>query len=105
MDIYTFRLTLVEYLDSSGVSQSELSKEAKIPQSQISSWVNGGGKRYGKNPRKVMSIIENYRTSDEAPIPSNVAKAVKDFCGGSKKRSEILTSMIESLQSIATHID
>lgn len=101
MNITTFRAELTSYLDETGKSQNELSKGIGIPQSQISTWVNGGGKRVGKNAMKVMRFIENYRKSDEAPIPNNVAAAVREFCGGSKERSEILTRMIKSLQPLA----
>ena len=100
MDIATFRKELIEYIDEAGVSQNELSKSAGVPQSQISSWVNGQGKRAGKNSMKVKRVIENYRKSDEAPIPCGVATAVREFCGGSKERSEILTHMIQSLQPL-----
>lgn len=101
MKIAVFRTELIEYLDETGISQNELSKKASVPQSQISSWVNGSGKRVGKNSMKVMRLIESYRKSDEAPIPSNVAIAVREFCGSSKERSEILTRMIQSIQPLA----
>jgi predicted transcriptional regulator len=101
MNIAEFRTELVSYLNETGISQSELSRVAGVPQSQLSSWINGSGKRISKNSMKVSRVIENYRKSDEAPIPSNVATAVRDFCGSSKERSEILTQMIQSLQPLA----
>lgn len=103
MDIATFRRELIEYIDETGTSQNELSKVAGVPQSQISSWINGQGKRVGKNSIKVKRVIENYRKSDDAPIPDNVAAAVREFCGGSKEKSEILAKMIQSLQSLVDH--
>ena len=103
MDIAAFRKELIEYIEETGTSQNELSKKAGVPQSQISSWVNGQGKRVGKNSFKVKRVIENYRKSDDAPIPDNVAAAVRKFCGGSKEKSEVLTKMIQSLQPLVEH--
>jgi len=101
MDISKFRAELTAYLNETGRSQSELSRELEIPQSQISSWINGGGTRIGKNAAKVLRVIEVYRASDESPLPSNVAAAARAFCGSSKERSEILTRTIQALQPLA----
>lgn len=101
MNIIEFRKELIEYLDETGVSQNELSKNAKVPQSQISAWVNGGGKRVGKNSRRVLVVIEKYRKYGDSPIPSNVEAAVREFCGGSQERSDILVQMIKSLLPLA----
>lgn len=103
MNIAILRKEIIDYMNETGISQNELSKMAGVPQSQISSWVNGQGKRVGKNSIKVKRVIENYRKSDDAPIPDNVANAVRDFCGGNKQRSEILAQMIQSLQPLADH--
>ena len=101
MDILDFRKELIEYLNVSGCSQNELSKQSGVPQSQISSWVNGSGKRFTKNSKRVMRVIEGYRKSDEMPIPENVASVVRAFCRGNKQRAEILAQMIKSLQPLA----
>jgi len=101
MNIAILKKEIIDYMNETGTSQNELSKMAGVPQSQISSWVNGQGKRVGKNSIKVKRVIENYRKSDAAPIPDNVATAVRDFCGGNKQRSEILAQMIKSLQPLA----
>ncbi len=101
MNITVFRKELIDYMAETGTSQNELSKMAGVPQSQISSWVNGQGKRVGKISIKVNRVIENYRKSDDAPIPDNVAAAVRNFCGSSKQRSVILAEMIQSLQPLA----
>jgi Predicted transcriptional regulator with an HTH domain len=100
MDVSAFRNELIAYFEDSGISQNELSKLAGVPQSQLSSWINGSGKRFGRNSRKVMRVIDNYRKSDEAPIPENVADAVRQFCRGSKERSDILEKAIRSLQPL-----
>lgn len=98
MDILAFRARLVAYLRESGVSQNELSKLSGVPQSQISGWVHGGGRRFGKNNKKVMEVIEAYYRSSECPIPDVVAVAVREFCGGSKEKAEILAEIIFSLR-------
>lgn len=97
MDISAFRKELIDYIEETGTSQNELSKAAGVPQSQISSWVNGQGKRVGKNSIKIKKVIENYRKSDESPIPENVAIAVREFCGSSKENSEMLVKLINAL--------
>ncbi|WP_085901609.1 helix-turn-helix domain-containing protein [Kiloniella majae] len=101
MNISVFQKKLIEYLDETGLSQNELSKETGVPQSQISNWVSGNGKRVSKNAIKIMRHIENYRKSEEAPIPNNVATAIRNFCGSSREKSEILAQIIQTLQPLA----
>lgn len=105
MDVATFRGILNSFLDETGMSQNELSKLSNVPQSQVSDWANGKGKRVGKNSMKIIRVIENYRKSELNPIPSDVEAAVREFCGGSRERSEILTQMIRSLQPLAKNLD
>lgn len=105
MYISIFQAELRDFLASSGKSQSELSKVTGVSQSQISSWVNGQGKRFSKNAHKVRRIIQNYRKSSETEIPTNVANAVREFCGGSKEKSEVLTRLIQSLQPLVNHVE
>jgi predicted transcriptional regulator len=97
MIIPDFCAELNNFLESSGVSQSALGKQTGVPQSQISSWTKGRLKRFGKNPKKVMIFIENYRSSKLEPIPNNVLQAVRIFCAGSKERSDILVKIITDL--------
>lgn len=100
MQLDNFSILLTDYLANSGVSQNRLAAHAEVPQSQISAWANGSGKRFGKNARKVLDVIENYRTSDQQPIPENVASAVREFCRGKQENAEILANMIRSLQPL-----
>ncbi len=100
MEIYEFEKQLINYLQVSGATQIDLSKQAKVPQSQISGWLNGNGKRVSKNSRRVMRVIENYHNSDESPIDLDVAMAVRKFCEGDKKASKTLANLINSLTSI-----
>lgn len=100
MDISAFCKTLNDFLDSSGVSQNSLAKRAAVPQSQISDWSKGRLKRFGKNPKKVMRVIDSYRELNMEPIPDSVLVAVRDFCGGNPDRANTLVKVINAMQAL-----
>ncbi len=102
MNVETFRSELITFLDSSGVSQKALADRAGIRQSQISEWRKGNIKRFGKNPKKVIEAIKNYRNSDALPIPEEVQTALRAFCADDPSRFDVVIDIINSIQSLTS---
>lgn len=100
MNISEFKQQIVSYLETSGKTQAQLAEQAKVSQSQVSLWFNGKVKRISNNSRRVIEIIENYNNSDKAPIPEEVAQAVRAFCNGDNNAAKALANMINSLTSL-----
>lgn len=100
MDTSLFREELTLFLNTSGVSQNALARGAEVPQSQISDWKREEPKRFGKNAKKVMRFIENYRKTDEESLPEEVVVAVRKFCVGDKDKCAFLVNILESLQPL-----
>lgn len=100
MNPNSFKIELQEFLSTTGISQNQLSKEARVPQSQISDWNKGKMKRFGKNAKRVLNVIENYRLSDEAKLPEDLQQVVRDFYGGKQENCELLKRLITSLKPI-----
>ncbi|WP_018416539.1 helix-turn-helix domain-containing protein [Teredinibacter turnerae] len=100
MDVIKFQGELNQFLNTSGVSQNTLAKQAGVSQSQISDWKNAAPKRFSRNPKKVMTFIENYRKSDAEQLPEEVVRVVRNFCAGDNERYAFLVRMIESLHPL-----
>lgn len=104
MDTLIFREELTEFLNTSGVSQNALARGAEVPQSQISDWSREAPKRFGKNAKKVMRFIENYRKSDEESLPEEVVVAIRKFCVGDKGKYAFLVNMLETLHPLVNRV-
>ncbi|MCF2828780.1 MULTISPECIES: helix-turn-helix domain-containing protein [unclassified Pseudoalteromonas] len=100
MEVDTFCNELKEFLKHSGVSQNQLSKQSGVSQSQISDWSKGKLKRFGKNPRKVMLVIESYRKDNYNCVSEKVWRAVSDFCRGNHGRADALINILTILQTM-----
>lgn len=100
MNVTKFHEELNQFLDTSGVSQNALARGTGVPQSQISDWKKEVPKRFGKNPKKVMRFIENYRKSDEEPFPEELITVVRSFCEGDNDKYTFLIAIIKSLHPL-----
>ena len=100
MTIDLFIKELQDFLSNSGISQNELAQRAGVPQSQVSDWSKGKIKRFGKNAKKVLDVIESYRISDSTPLPKDLQTVIRDFYGGKKENSDLLIGLISSLKPL-----
>lgn len=100
MEVNSFCGALRDFLEHSGVSQNVLAQQSGVSQSQISDWSKGKLTRFGKNPKKVMAVIESYRVSSYPPIPCKVLEAVSRFCQGGDEKADALIKMIDVMESI-----
>ncbi|CAM3009232.1 helix-turn-helix transcriptional regulator [Pseudoalteromonas fuliginea] len=98
MKVDVFCELLKNFLEHSGVSQNMLAKQSGVSQSQISDWSKGKLTRFGRNPKKVMGVIENYRKSQREVISEGVFEAVIDFCQGSVEKEKKLIQLLELLK-------
>ena len=98
MEVNTFCDALRGFLEHSGVSQNSLAKQSGVSQSQISDWSKGKLTRFGKNPKKVMDIIDSYQKSHVKNVSKKVIDAVADYCGGSSEKELKLIKLLELIK-------
>lgn len=100
MTITDFQNTLNLFLEEYGMSKNELARRTNVPQSQISDWSNGKGKRFTMNAKRVVDFIVNYRKSPKQPLPENIENAVRNLMDGSNERNKAIEEILVSLTRV-----
>ena len=88
------------FLNESGMTQKELSKESEVPESQISEWLNRRrGSRVGGNAQRIIALMKKYFQKGNIPIPKDVEKTVRRVWNGDPKRAQVIIKMLNSIES------
>lgn len=100
MEIDEFRAILTSFLSETGMSKRQVALEAKVPQSQVSNWSNGGGVRVTPNSMRVLNVIESYRDKKHPRLPRDIETAVQALLNGESRRTEAVERVLISLQGV-----
>ena len=97
MNFYKFHQELQSFLNDTGMSRNALAKKAGVPQSQVSNWSHGKGKRFTENSLKVMSVINEYRNTQQPPLPKEIEEAVRRAWDGDSSRIGLICDVLHAL--------
>lgn len=100
MHLKDFILVLKNFLTESGLSMNELGRKTGVPQSQISRWNNGQGKRFTKNSKKILDYIKKHNQSMEYEVPDDILKLINEMTYGDRERQKKLQNILINLSEI-----
>ncbi|RUO46211.1 hypothetical protein [Pseudidiomarina donghaiensis] len=81
------------------MSKNALAKKAGVPQSQVSNWSRGIGKRFTENAKKVVETMDELSQGQyQKPIPEEIESAVRVAWNGDPKRAKLICDVLNTLE-------